>query len=206
MKKKPSKRNKWEDHYSRRAKKEQYPARSVYKLQEIQRRERLLKKGHKVLDLGCSPGSWLMYAAETVGKTGLVVGIDLKPVSIDLPANAKVYVYDLLAPGEDFFRIEGGGFNAVLSDMAPATTGNKRVDAIRSFQLCDAALAVADRMLRPGGAFVCKIFQGEDFKAFSDAVKSRFAKHRIFKPESSRKGSKEIFVIGTGKQAEKDPK
>ncbi len=139
-----------------------------------------------------------------MGKARRDVGIDLKPITIAVPENVRVFTYDILTPDDDFFRIEGGNFNIVMSDMAPTTTGVKRVDAVRSFELCHAALAVADRMLRPGGAFVCKILQGEDFKAFSDDVKRRFSEHKIFKPESSRKGSKEIFVIGSGKLNKKD--
>ncbi len=196
MKRKPSKRNKWEDHYSRKAKKEKYPARAVYKLQEIQKRERLIKRGHKVLDLGCSPGSWLIYASELVGREGRVVGVDLKPVSLDLPSNVEVLTGDVFSMGEDF----NTGFNVVLSDMAPATTGIGRVDAVRSYNLCEAALAIAENALVPGGGFVCKIFQGEDFKLFTDAVKQRFIKHKNFKPQSSRKGSREIYVIGLGKR------
>ena len=86
----------------------------------------------------------------------------------------------------------------VLSDMAPTTTGNKAIDAERSYQLCQAALNIARMTLRPGGSFVCKIFQGEEFKKFSDSVRSRFKNYKIFKPQSSRKESKEIFILGMG--------
>ena len=92
----------------------------------------------------------------------------------------------------------GNRFNVVLSDMAPATTGNKALDAARSFQLCQAALSIAEMVLQPGGSFICKIFQGEEFKEFSDVVRSRFKRHKIFKPRSSRKESKEIFILGMG--------
>jgi 23S rRNA (uridine2552-2'-O)-methyltransferase len=187
-----------EDYYSRKAKKENFPARSVYKLQEIQRKNRLIQKGDKVLDLGCSPGSWLLYAAELTGNKGEVVGIDLKPVSIKLPAHVNVYTADVFS--DELTDIIGKNFNAVLSDMAPATTGNKNVDAARSFELCQAAFSIAQNLLVPGGAFVCKIFQGEDFKSFSDSVRKAFKTHKIFKPQSSRKASKEIYIIGIGKK------
>jgi 23S rRNA (uridine2552-2'-O)-methyltransferase len=82
--------------------------------------------------------------------------------------------------------------------MAPATTGNKALDATRSFQLCQAALSIVEMVLKPGGSFICKIFQGEEFKEFSDTVRSRFKRHKIFKPQSSRKESKEIFILGMG--------
>jgi 23S rRNA (uridine2552-2'-O)-methyltransferase len=196
---KPSK-NKWRDHYSRRAQKEHYAARSVYKLAEIQKKHRLIKKRDHVLDLGCAPGSWLQFAAEQTGDKGRVLGVDLKPVTIRLPGHVQVVTADINDLFEDTHQLLDTGFSVVLSDMAPATTGNKHADAVRSFVLCETALAVAEKVLRPGGHFVCKIFQGEDFKVFCDSVKKRFAKMHIFKPQSSRKGSKEIFVIGLNKK------
>jgi 23S rRNA (uridine2552-2'-O)-methyltransferase len=200
MKRSNTKRNRWQDHYSRRAKKEKFPARSVYKLQEIQRKYNLIKKGDKVLDLGCSPGSWLLLAAKLTGAGGRVVGVDLQPVSIEIPSNVRVYTADILLINDEFFRSEGQDFNIIISDMAPATSGNKHVDSARSYNLCQAALSIAQNMMIPGGSFVCKIFQGEDFKTFSDSVKSSFNKTRIFKPQSSRKASREIYIIGLGKQ------
>ena len=200
MKRSNKKQNRWQDHYSRRAKKEKFPARSVYKLQEIQRKYNLIKKGDKVLDLGCFPGSWLLLAAKLTGAGGQVVGVDLQPVSIEIPSNARVYKADILSINDEFFRSEGQDFNIIISDMAPATSGSKHVDSARSFNLCQAALSIAQNMLIPGGSFVCKIFQGEDFKAFSDSVKSSFNKTRIFKPQSSRKASREIYIIGLGKK------
>jgi 23S rRNA (uridine2552-2'-O)-methyltransferase len=199
MKRKRSKGNKWEDHYSRRAKKERFPARSIYKLQEIQKKYNLIRKGGKVLDLGCSPGSWLVYAEKMTGDTGQVVGIDLKPVSAQIPSHVRTYIGDILSVDDSLLDSVGKNFNVVMSDMAPATTGSKSVDAARSFHLCQAALTIARNVLNPGGSFVCKIFQGEDFKEFSGAVKANFKTQKIFKPESSRKASKEIYIIGLGK-------
>ena len=198
MKRTASKKNKqWQDHYTRRAKKERFPSRSVYKLQEIQQKHQLIKKGNKVLDLGCAPGSWLLYAANLTGNKGRVVGIDLKPVTGQVPAhaqmiNADVFTLDVESLGNDF--------NVVLSDMAPATTGHKDVDAARSYNLCETALSIAQSVLLPGGSFVCKIFQGPDFKAFADVVRAGFNEQKVFKPRSSRKASKEIYIIGLGKK------
>ena len=198
---KEAKSNKWQDHYTRRAKKEKYPARSVYKLQEIQKKHNLIQKGHKVLDLGCSPGSWLIYAARQTGSSGKVVGIDLKPVSIQVPSHVEVLSVDVL-------NIDPGtldkGFNVVLSDMAPATTGNKTVDAARSINLCESALHIAKTVLVPGGSFVCKVFQGSDFNSFSEEIRTAFKVRKIFKPRSSRKESKEIFIIGLGCKKESE--
>ena len=194
------KSQRWTDHYSERAKKERYPARSVYKLKEAQQKFRLIKKGDRVLDLGCSPGSWLLYAAELTGKRGRVLGIDLKAVPVKLPPQAETLTADILTIDRAWLdRLQlVSRYDVVLSDMAPATTGNKGLDAARSFQLCQAALGIAEMVLKPGGSFLCKIFQGEAFKEFSDIVRNRFKRHKIFKPRSSRKESKEIFIVGMG--------
>lgn len=200
MKRKASKGNRWDDHYTRRARKEKYPARSVYKLEEIQQKHRILRKGDAVLDLGCAPGSWLLYAAKIVGASGKVVGVDLQPVTIGLPANASVQtadVQEIVAGSDERIR---GPFDVVISDMAPATTGNVRVDAARSFYLCQAALDVADRVLKSGGRFVCKMFQGEDTQDFQTEVKNRYAKLAVARPKSTRKASREMFIIGIGKR------
>ena len=194
------KKQHWNDHYSERAKKERYPARSVFKLKEAQKKFRLIKKGDRVLDLGCSPGSWLLYAAELTGKRGRVLGIDLKTIRIKIPPQAETLTADILTIDRAWIDKQelGNRFNVVLSDMAPATTGNKALDATRSFQLCQAALSIVEMVLKPGGSFICKIFQGQEFKEFSDTVRSRFKRHKIFKPRSSRKESKEIYVVGLG--------
>ncbi len=195
MKRGTTRRDPWQDHYSRRAKKDRYPARSVYKLEEIQQKHSLIKKGDKVLDLGCSPGSWLLYAAKLTGDKGRVIGIDLKPVKIQVAPNIEVITGDVFEIKAESL---GNDFNVVLSDMAPATTGHKAVDSARSTGLCEAALAIAERVLLPGGSFVCKIFQGPDFNQFLDSVRTGFKSQKIFKPRSSRKASKEIYIIGLG--------
>jgi 23S rRNA (uridine2552-2'-O)-methyltransferase len=202
MKKKS--KNNWEDHLSRKARAEHYPARSVYKLEEIQKRFRIIKPGDRVLDLGCAPGSWLLYSAKKVGNKGAVLGIDLNPVDIKLPDNVK-------AVQEDIFNIletrnrkqneagsvlsEEAKFNVILSDMAPATTGRKDVDAVRSYELCCIALEIAEKYLIKGGHFACKIFQGNEFSIFQKSVKAKFKESKNFKPSSCRKSSKEIYII-----------
>ncbi len=197
--KKPNK-NKWEDHLTRRARSENYPARSVYKLEEIQNRFKVMKADDQVLDLGCAPGSWLLYAAKQIGKNGRVSGIDLKQIDIKLPENVSAIQDDILNLNNRFFISENNKFDVVLSDMAPATTGRKDVDALRSFELCNMALKVADDFLTANGNFVCKIFQGNDFNSFQKNVKSRFKNCKIFKPESCRKQSKEIYIIAKGRK------
>lgn len=193
-------RNPWADHYTHQARKDHFAARSVYKLQEIQKKYHILKKGDRVLDLGCAPGSWLQFASGAVGAKGRVVGIDLSPVTLVLPENVTVLTGDVADLESHLTRMGMTQADVVLSDMAPATTGNALVDVTRSVGLCESALAVADRMLVPGGCFVCKIFQGPDFKAFSDQVKNRFDRQTALRPQSTRKASREIFVIGLGKK------
>jgi 23S rRNA (uridine2552-2'-O)-methyltransferase len=192
---------KWHDSFTARAKKEGFPARSVYKLQEIQKGHHILKKGARVLDLGCAPGSWLLYASKIVGPKGWVVGIDLVPLVITLPANATFYQGDALHMQRLLPTEHSGPFDVVLSDMAPSTTGQKFVDAQRSLALCETVLDIGDTVLKPGGSLVCKIFHGSDFKSFSNRVKSRFGKVVHVKPQSTRKGSKEIFIVGLKKKA-----
>ncbi|MCD6586858.1 MAG: RlmE family RNA methyltransferase [Desulfobacteraceae bacterium] len=192
------------DHYARKAKKENFPARSVYKLKEIQKKFKLIKTGDKVLDLGCAPGSWAKFAAELAGKEGRVIGVDLKKVSERFPSNTRIIIGNVIELAEkdkeNLAEIIGTGYHAVLSDMAPSTTGRKEVDAARSYYLCMAALTIAQKALKPNGCFVSKIFQGEDFEEFKDAVCQIFDKHKIFKPQSCRKESKEIYIIGLGKR------
>lgn len=200
MKRSGAKHNRWQDHYSQQAKKEGFPARSVYKLKEIQKKHGLIKKGNKILDLGCAPGSWLLYAADLTGNTGQVIGIDLVPVTVHVPSHVTMYTGDILSMDDAFFRSLGQDVDVVMSDMAPSTTGNRLVDSTRSFNLCQMALTVAQTTLKTGGSFVCKIFQGEDFKQFSDSVRAVFNRHKIFKPQSTRKVSKEIYIIGFGKK------
>ena len=206
MKRRKSKNKYQLDHFAQKAKKENFPARSVYKLKEIQQKFKLINKGDRVLDLGCAPGSWSKYAAQLVGTNGQVVGIDQKKVAEKLPANVSMLIGDVLnlaeKDKENLAEMVGKGYSIVLSDMAPATTGRKEVDAARSYQLCQAALSIARQILKTGGCFVCKIFQGEDFNEFKDAVYNNFDAQKIFKPRSCRKESKEIYIIGIGKKQE----
>lgn len=190
----------WADHLTQQAKADNYPARSVYKLEEIQQKFHVMKKKDTILDLGCAPGSWLLYASRQTGPEGRVLGIDIKAVDIDLPANVTVIQDDILCMTDDTFLQQASGCRVVLSDMAPATTGRKDVDAFRSFELCEMALDVAERFLGMDGHFVCKIFQGNEFVRFEKQVKKRFGSCRIFKPESCRKQSKEIYIIAKNKR------
>ena len=190
------KANQWADHYTREAQKARYPARSVYKLKEMQAKYNLIRPGYRILDLGCTPGAWLLFAAEKTGPRGRVVGIDIKPVTISLPSRVQLFTTDMLTLEPDFWRNIGQPLDLILSDLAPATTGNKIVDTTRSLDLCEASLSLTCDHLAAGGSFICKIFQGPDFKSFVERVKPLFRRHDIFKPQSSRKASREIYISG----------
>ena len=200
MKRRVSRGNRWADHYTHKARKDNYPARSVYKLQQIQGRFRILKKGQRVLDLGCAPGSWLLYAAQVVGPSGRVLGIDLKPVTLHVPAQVEVFQGDVLDRKDAPWATLGSDFEVVMSDMAPATSGRSDVDAARSFNLAQAALEIAQTHLAPGGALICKIFQGADFDQYSQLIAEHFSKQKRFRPAATRKASREIYIIAMGKK------
>lgn len=183
------------DSHSARARNEGYAARSVYKLQEIDQRARLFRAGQSVLDLGAFPGSWTQYAAKRVGTHGRVLGIDLQPFEGVLPPHARIVCGDLR---EDNQRpiAQDGPYDVVMSDMAPATTGQKHLDTYRSYELAMIALDIALEHLKPNGAFVAKIFQGEDFPAGKKRVQSAFAEAKVLRPKATRKESYEVFLFG----------
>ena len=186
-----------QDSYGRKAKREGYAARSVYKLQEIDSKVGLLRRGARVLDLGAYPGSWSTWAAEKVQREGRVIGYDLTPFRGVLPPNAEIRVGDVfqLDPAE-----LGGpnSFEVVMSDMAPSTTGHRATDQTRSFALVMRALEVATAVLAPGGSFVAKIFQGGEFPDARKAIQERFEKVKIVRPQATRTESIEVFLVGLG--------
>lgn len=195
------------DAKTRAAKSAGYAARSVFKLEEIDRRLSLLRRGQRVLDLGAAPGSWSAYAAERVGDQGALVAIDLQPLRQALPAWCEVLEGDAYDPA--WLDPEGAigrhaPYDVVLSDMAPNTTGDKRTDKIRSHDVFMRALHFAEALLRPGGAFVGKIFMGGTFGEARDAVRSRFAKVKTVRPEAVRSVSYEVFLVGLDRRAPGD--
>lgn len=186
------------DHFFHKAKEEGFAARSVYKLQELDKKHKFIKKGQTIIDLGCAPGSWSQWLSQKVGAEGSVVGFDLTPVNLKLP-NVSFYVANLLEINVSDFLFEhqhSSPVNGVVSDMAPKTTGIRDVDQARSLELCEMALKTAEEVLAPGGYFVCKIFQSKDFDLFRNQIKQKFSKVDILKPESTRKSSFEIFLLG----------
>lgn len=185
------------DAFFRKARGAGFAARSVYKLEEIDRRVRVLRPGDRVLDLGCRPGSWLQYARQVVGPNGAVVGIDRDPLPHAI-AGARVLVGDVFAVSDAELLGDLKAFDVVLSDMAPNTTGVRSTDQARSAALVEEALSRAERLLAPGGAFVAKIFQGPDVEAIRKRMAARFSEVRNVKPEGSRAESTEFYLAGKG--------
>lgn len=182
----------------RRAKEEGYAARSVFKLEDMDRRYQLLKKGQAVLDLGCHPGSWLQYTARRVGSGGLVLGVDLKPPTVDLPAQVKFLQADVLDLTPEHLSTLAPPLDAVLSDVAPATTGVVHADQAKSLALAEAALDLALALLRPGGVFVAKVYQGSGTDQLIRRVKTAFTLGKGHKPPGSRSASRETYILGRG--------
>ncbi len=190
----------YRDYYFRKAKEQSYPARSVYKLKEIDNKFKIFRRGMKVLDLGAAPGSWSLGAAEKVGKEGLVLGCDIQTTETIFPPNITFLQEDVFERSPEFeAKLQSlGPFDVVISDMAPRTTGTKFTDQTRSLELCVEALAVAGLYLKDGGAFIVKIFMGPDVQELLLPMRKQFTKVKSFKPNSSRQESKETFFVGTG--------
>ncbi len=190
------------DHYSQKAKKENYPARSVYKLEEIQKKYKILKKGQRILDLGCHPGSWSLFASKTAGNKGSVVGVDIQ--TTDIPTqkdHAEIHwlCYDVYSEElVSCLKKQWNGFHVVLSDMAPRTTGNRFSDHQHSLRLARRVLEITCLLLHKNGTLYVKVFQGEDFPEYVKECKKLFQTVKVFKPDSSRQESREVFLIGRG--------
>ncbi len=187
----------YRDHYFLKAKQENYPARSVYKLKELNKKFKIIQKNMRVLDLGAAPGSWSIGASEYVGEKGLVIACDIQTTETHFPSNIKFFQEDIFNRSAEFEEIlkEYAPFHTIISDMAPATIGTRFTDQARSFDLCMEAFEVAKKYLMPHGNFVCKIFMGPDFQKLVQELKPQFKNVRNFKPQSSRSESKEIFTV-----------
>ncbi len=191
------------DHYYNKAKKEKFLARSIYKLEEIDKKYSVLKRGDLVLDLGYYPGSWIQYTSKKVGDEGKVLGIDIQPVNESLLSENNVRLWEMDAfELSDVKELEiERKFNVVLSDMAPKTTGIKSVDQIRSLDLVEKVFGILDIFLVPGGSLVVKVFESNDAQVFLKSQKKRFEKINNLRPKSTRSVSKEFFVIAQGFKA-----
>jgi len=186
------------DHYFNKAKQENYVARSIYKLEEIDQRYKVLKPGDLVVDFGYYTGSWIQYTSKVIGPDGRVVGLDIQEVNKKLTGmpNVRIYQKDIFDIGDLKQLDVDQQFDVVLSDMAPSTTGIKSVDQARSLNLVESVFGLLPKFLRPGGNFVIKVFDSQDAQNYLKEQKNRFNEYQYLKPKSTRSVSKEFFVIG----------
>ena len=188
------------DARTKAAKAQGFPARSVFKLEEIDRRVKLLRGGQKVLDLGAAPGSWSLYASQKVGPSGRVLAIDLQEIRQAFPPNVKVAQGDALTL-ESAALSAFAPYDVVLSDMAPNTSGSKIRDQAGSLELCLRALDVALALGKVGSHFVAKIFMSGDFQVARKVAGDRYEKSQVIRPEGTRQQSTEVFIVGLGLKA-----
>jgi 23S rRNA (uridine2552-2'-O)-methyltransferase len=185
------------DEYFRKAKAEGYLSRAAYKLKQIHEAKGLFKPGDTVLDLGCAPGAWLQVAAELVGSSGRVVGIDLKPVKGAFADTVVHRVADAFEQDhEELIALAGGRFDVIVSDMAPDTSGVN--DHERSIALCQRVLELATRTLKPTGHLAMKVFEGGMYPDLLDSTAMIFAHVKGYKPKASRGMSREMYVVAKG--------
>lgn len=186
------------DHYFKKAKEENYFARSVYKLKEIDEKYHIFQKNQFVLDLGYHPGSWSQYALEKIGSKGKVVGVDIKEVNTKFEESANIWLMQ-----KDIYDIHSFSdlgvdhpFDIIMSDMAPNTTGMAGgVDQLRSLALVEHAFHLTDVLLKKNDHFITKVFDSQDAQAYLKTIKNKFKEVRFLKPNSTRTISREFFVI-----------
>lgn len=191
------------DEYVKQAQALGYRSRAVFKLKELDEREHLFKPGLVVLDLGAAPGGWSQYVAERVGKSGKIIALDLLPVEaipgvvfIQGDFREEAILSQLMA------ELANRPIDVVLSDMAPNMSGNRVVDQARGMHLAELALDTVRGVLKPGGSFVTKLFQGPDVDAYVREVRALFTKVSVRKPKASRDRSPEVYLVGTGRKTQ----
>jgi len=184
------------DPYVKRARKEGWRSRAVFKLEQIDQKERLLKPGMVCVDLGSAPGSWSQYITGKLNGKARLVAVDL--LAMDALPDVEFVQGDFLDDevfGQMLELVGNAGADLVMSDMAPNISGTKAVDQPRSMYLVELALDMARKVLKPGGGFVCKVFQGEGFDEFVLDARNSFERVRVIKPEASRAGSREVYLV-----------
>jgi 23S rRNA (uridine2552-2'-O)-methyltransferase len=189
-----------EEPYRRLAKKQGYRSRSAFKLKQLNSRYSLLGRGEVVVDLGAAPGGWMQVAREEVGEKGFVLGVDLQPIPPFQEPNVLILVGDLLDPctAKIILSHLPRKADVLLSDASPQLSGVGEVDHLRSLELAEASLRIAEEVLREGGRTVIKVFQGGGLGGFLRKFRKRFEFIKVSKPPASRKGSAEVYVIGKG--------
>jgi 23S rRNA (uridine2552-2'-O)-methyltransferase len=196
------------DHFHQRAKREGYRSRAAYKLLELDRSQRLLRKGQRVVDLGCWPGGWLQVASEAVGARGRVVGLDLAAIDPPLKNENVIALMGSLAEPADIQAVLdalGGPADVLLSDAAPKLSGVKASDRAREEALLEAVEAAVPRLLAPRGALLLKILEGPEAQAIDRRLRRSFARARTVRPEASRRGSSERYLVAQGYAGDSAP-
>ena len=190
------------DGFYYKAKKAGLRSRAAYKIEQLHQRHQLFKKGSRILELGAAPGGWMQIIARLVGPRGLVIGIDILPITGLDQAPCHTLLADILDPelATKIRTITSQPFDGVISDIAPNLSGIKMADQQRSRELTSQALELAATFLKPGGFFLCKVFQQEGLKSFQREVGRQFKKVILTKPEASRKSSAELYLIALGYQ------
>ena len=194
----------FDDEYVRRSQQDGYRSRAIYKFIEIDQKDRLVKPGMTIIDLGAAPGGWSEYCVKKLGKKGTMVALDILPmepiegVTIIKGDFRENPVFDelmtVIASGEN----KSGKVDLVISDMAPNISGMGSVDMPRAYYLCELALDLARQVLKPGGGLLVKLFQGEGFEAYNKELKSSFSRVVMRKPRASRARSREVYALATG--------
>lgn len=192
------------DPYVAAAKSQGYRSRAAFKLMEMDDRHRLIRRGGRIVDLGAAPGGWTQVAVERAGPDGHVIGLDISPME-DVPG-AEILHLDFLDPDapDRLKSVMGGEADAVLSDMAAPATGHRQTDHMKIMALCEAALQFAQEVLKPGGAFVCKVQRGGTEGQLLQMMKKNFRSVSHVKPPASRSDSAEMYVLATGYKGRPD--
>lgn len=195
------------DAFYRKAKEEGYRSRAAYKLLELNRRFHLIRPGDRVVDLGAAPGGWLQVASQLAGKKGRVLGVDIQPIEPVAEENVLILQGDVTSEEcqERIMELLGSRADCVLSDLSPRLSGIRYADVSRSSELVRSALQIASRLLRPGGNFLVKTFVGEELNPLSLELKDYFRSLKRTRPESTRKGSSELYLCAQGLQKEGSP-
>ena len=188
------------DPYYKRAKQEDYRSRASYKLKQLDKKFKIIKEGNTVVDLGAAPGGWSQVALEKVGEEGMVVGVDLNRFKKFHEENYYGMRGDFTTPEvqEKIMKIIGGRAKVVMSDASPSLSGIKNIDQLRSIDLTNAVIGIADNILEAKGNLVMKVFQGPEYKQMLDSLKGKYRQVKTTKPPSSRKKSSEMYVVGLG--------
>lgn len=183
-----------------RAKRLGYPARSVFKLEEIQKKWHPMKRGCGILDIGAAPGSWTLYALKTMGKNTPVKALDIKPLIINPPAGTSFQFLqqDIFTEEAAAFIGSGRPYGCILSDAAPSTSGQRSIDARKSFNLVSQIITLSLKYLEPDGNLVVKLFQGGDEQEIRERLKKKFLTVKMFRPKAVRKNSMEVYLVGLG--------